>query len=270
MTCIDCYAVNKIGENQMDRKIFEISFSENNTPDWQCPTCGNGLLRIIKGTFFKNETSISIKAHSDDAWEPNWIEYTYSCLLQCTNNRCKGNVSNIGIGMVNWDMVQDEHDYPNEVYRDLFKPLFFNPPLKIIRIPNKAPEIVSEALNSSFALFFCSPSAASNHVRTSVEELLTDLKVKRFELSRGKRRSISLNRRIELLPAKYLGFKDLLLAIKWLGNAGSHSWKEVKFDDVMDAYEIMEHLLAEIYDSRTMKVKALAKKVNTSKGPKKK
>ncbi len=61
----------------------------------------------------------------------------------------------------------------------------------------------------------------------------------------------------------------MLFAIKWLGNAGSHSLDEVSFDDVMDAYELISHVLDELYLSRKKKLSALAKKVNKRKGPKK-
>jgi hypothetical protein len=62
--------------------------------------------------------------------------------------------------------------------------------------------------------------------------------------------------------------KDLVLAIKWLGNAASHDGKsEVTVDDVMDSYELMEHILSEVYAPKLSKLKKLAKKVNRKKGP---
>lgn len=155
------------------------------------------------------------------------------------------------------------------MYGDYFKPLFFNPHLKLIQIPEQTPEKVSDSLNESFKLFFSSPSAASNHLRAAIEGLLTDFKVKRYETSGGKRRIISLHRRINLLPGKFNDLKELFYAVKWLGNAGSHSGETLTVDDVMDAYEIIEHILAEVYDSKSTKVKTLAKKVNKAKGPKK-
>ena len=54
----------------------------------------------------------------------------------------------------------------------------------------------------------------------------------------------------------------------WLGNAGSHEGTELSNNDVLDAYEIMEHLLAEIYNNKGARLAALAKKVNRNKGPK--
>ena len=40
-------------------------------------------------------------------------------------------------------------------------------------------------------------------------------------------------------------------------------------DDVMDAYELTEHILEEIYETKSKKLKAIAKKVNKKKGPSK-
>lgn len=60
----------------------------------------------------------------------------------------------------------------------------------------------------------------------------------------------------------------MLFAVKWLGNAGSHEGTELSANDVLDAYEIMEHLLEEIYSQRSTRLQAIAKRVNRNKGPK--
>lgn len=252
----------------MNRKIFKLPFTEEAVPSWQCPTCQTGFLRIKEGTFFSEETSLSKKAHDHEAWDPDWISSVYSCLLECLNKSCKEIISNTGKGFVDWDIEQDEHGYPVQVYCDFYKPLFFHPHLKLISVPENAPGEVKEKLNESFRLFFSSPSAASNHVRAAIESLLNNLNVNRYRVSNGKRRLISLHQRIDLLPSKHAELKDLLIAVKWLGNAGSHSGKELSADDVMDAYEIVEHVLSEIYEKKSVKLKALAKKVNKAKGPK--
>ena len=62
--------------------------------------------------------------------------------------------------------------------------------------------------------------------------------------------------------------KDLILAIKWLGNAGTHDGgAKVTLDDVMDAYELTDHILQEVYSPKLAKLHKLAKKVNKQKGP---
>jgi hypothetical protein len=189
----------------------------------------------------------------------------------CTNDQCKEVVSNTGIGSVDWDVYEDVNGEPTQQYDDFFRPKFFEPPLMLLDIPPECPASVSFPLRESFQVFFSLPSAASNNVRIAIEELLTELKVKRFSTVNGQRRFISLHHRINLLPEKYAQFKELLLAIKWLGNAGSHGEGEGKgaitMDDVMDVYELTQHILDEIYTPKTKKLFAMAKRVNKKKGP---
>jgi hypothetical protein len=253
----------------MDRNALKLQFALDKSPDWVCPTCKKGVLRIKKDTFFKEEDSLS-RDHSHEAWDPDWITYVYSCLLVCTNDQCKEIVSNVGVGSVVHHIYEGCRGEPMEAYTDFFRPKFFEPPLALINIPDKCPESVSGPLAESFRLFFSVPSAASNNVRIAIEELLTDLKVRKTTLVRGKRRLITLHQRIDLLPTKHANLKDLILAIKWLGNAGSHGNSgndAITMDDVMDSYELTEHILHEIYAPKTKKLAALAKKVNKKKGP---
>lgn len=252
----------------MDRKTLKLPFTLERTPSWVCPTCETGLLRIKKETFFKEESAAS-QNHSHEAWEPTWIEYVYSCLLTCSNDQCQEKVVSIGTGSVDEDYGEDENGNPTQEWFDYFKPKFFQPPLKLLDIPSNCPDSVSTPLLESFRLFFSAPNAASNNVRIALEELLTELKVKRFNVVKGKRYPINLHQRIGLIPAKFGELKDLILAIKWLGNAGSHAHADggVTMDDVMDAYELTEHILHEIYGRKKTKLVALAKRVNKKKGP---
>jgi hypothetical protein len=251
----------------MDRKLYKLPFPEGRSPDWMCPTCGKGVLRIKNGTFHREELRDSREAHSHEAWDPEWIRYVYSCLLECTNDQCKEIVANSGKGDVGYDVIQDHNGNLDEVYADFFRPTFFEPPLVLIQIPDDCPSQVASPLRDSFRLFFSNPSAASNNVRVALEELLTELGVKRFVVKNKKRSYIPLHTRIGLLPLKYADIKDLFVAIKWLGNAGSHAGGVVTLDDVMDAYELIEHVLQEIYAPKAKTLKALAKRVNRKKGP---
>lgn len=254
----------------MNRQALKLPFSVSRTPDWQCPTCGTGILKIRADTFRKDERRHS-RDHSQDAWDPDWIQYIYSCLLTCTNEDCGETVCSAGIGSVDSCVFEDANGEIEQNYDDFFRPKFFEPHLELIPIPEKCPKSVCEPLRESFKLFFLSPSAASNSVRISIEELLTNLKIKRYNIIKGKRRLISLHQRIGLIPAKHDALKDMFLAIKWLGNAGSHGAGagsgEITIDDVMDSYELMEHILQEIYEPKTKKLMAIAKKVNKKKGP---
>lgn len=251
----------------MDRRTLKFPFTLENAPDWICPSCGKAPLRIRKDSFAKEERRHS-RDHSHEAWEPEWIEYVYACLLVCSDDQCKEVVASGGTGSVDWSVFEDEHGVPDQVYEDHFRPKFFQPHLKLFPFPKDCPESVTKPLEDSFSLFFSAPHAASNNVRIAIESLLTELKIRRFNLVGGKRRFVSLHQRIALLPPKYAHLKDLILAIKWLGNAGSHDGgAEVTLDDVMDSYELTEHILQEVYAPKLAKLHKLAKKVNKKKGP---
>jgi len=233
----------------MDRKIFKLPFTKEKIPEWICPTCKKGVLHLKDGTFSSEESSLSKSAHNHEAWEPEWIQLVYSCLIECSNSSCKEIIASSGSGTVDWDVTYDHMGNPEQEYFSYFKPKYFQPHLKLFDYPETTPDDVADEIDQSFALFFCNPSSASNHIRIAIEHLLTHLKVKRFERN-GKLRPLNLHRRIELIPEKHRNLKELLFAIKWLGNAGSHANKEVSNDDVMDAYEILDVVLHEIYESK--------------------
>lgn len=253
----------------MDRKLYKLPIGKSGITHFPCPTCGKGSLKIRHDTFHFEETNESKKAHGHDAWDPDWVELVFSCFLECSNEGCKDVVASTGVGSVSEHYIYDEYGNPEDMdYREDFTPTYFVPHLKIFAIPNGAPADVKEEIEKSFALLFCDPQSAANHVRTALEHLLTQLKVKRYSTSNGKRRFLSLHNRIQLLPSTLQHVQDLFFAVKWLGNAGSHSNSAVTIDDVFDAYELMEELLNEMYANKRKQAKSLAKKINKRKGPK--
>ena len=251
----------------MDRQILKAQFAFHRPPDWACPSCENGILRIEKESFVAGETYYS-RDHLRELWDPDQVKYVYSCLLYCTS--CHEVVACSGTGSAY--LAYEDSDVEGEPelgYLTRYTPTVFEPALRIINIPENCPESVAGPLNESFKLFFASPSAAANSIRVGVERLLTELKIECFEMKKGKLRIISLHQRISLIPPPHQGLKHLLLAIKWLGNAGSHAQGEISVDDVLDAYEMTEHVLEQIYPDqrRAMKMNAIATEVNRKKGP---
>jgi hypothetical protein len=137
----------------------------------------------------------------------------------------------------------------------------------MIEIPKAVPADVREQLIKSFQLFWSDVESCANRIRASVERLLKHQRIKAKKLARsGKRVSLSLHERIQLFEAKDKGLAENLMAVKWLGNAGSHT-SPIQADDLLDGYEIMEHVLAEIYTLRTKNVTRLSKKINRTRKP---
>jgi hypothetical protein len=250
----------------IDRKLYKGYFTKEDMSKWQCPTCNSSALKVVDKQFIKKHNSATeINYHEDWFDSPEMIVYTFTTLLSCTNPQCKEVVSCSGTGYVE-EEYYTEYGHSERRYVDCFKPVFFYPPLHIFTIPDDTPENVKDAIISSFSLVFNNQSATANQIRIALECLLTHLKVKRFETVKGKRKRLNLHKRIELLPEKYKKIKEVCLAIKWLGNAGSHCDDTMSFDDVFDGYDMLSFVLEELYDNKHEHVKKLAKRINEKKG----
>lgn len=229
--------------------------------------CRAGHLTLDPKHLLKSETAESTREHKHEAWEPDWIRYVFSCIFWCNNPNCREPITCAGTGSV--DIVEYEDDEFGWIQKtnDKFTPQYFEPPLTLMDIPENCSAEVYGHLHQSFALFFADPGASLNCARAAIEALLTDLGIKRFAVINGKRKPISLHHRIQSLPSKHKELVDLLLAVKWLGNAGSHDGEKPTGADVRIMYDLLEHVLSEIYEGKSKKLKAIAKKVNKKKGP---
>jgi len=249
----------------MDRILLKSRFTKDKIPAWLCPTCRSGILNPKKDGFVYSETADSKNSHKHEEWEPEWVDYTYSMILECSNKNCREIVSSSGIGSVEGDWGMGMEGFPEPSFYDTFTPKYFYPSLILFNYPEEVEDDVKQELKESFELFFCNPSSSANHIRSALEKLLNHLKVKRFETSKGRKKFVVLHKRIEIISSKYPNLTDHFLALKWLGNAGSHSHKKITTDDVIDAYDIFEFILNELFKSKSLK--KLVKKINKKKGP---
>ena len=252
----------------MNRALYKSSFRSDHLPAWVCPSCERATLEVPKGGIRSFETNASRRDSEHPDWEPEWTRYVYRGHFQCPS--CREFIMSAGKGVVDWFEAEDRYGNPVQVHFDSFSPEVFIPHLRLFEIPDDTPKSIVEHLHQSFSLFFCSPESAANQVRVALENTLTALKVKRFRIVGKRRKFIALHNRIDLLPAKYESVRELFFAIKWLGNAGSHGGSAIFKDDVLDAYEMMELLLLEIYGTKGASVRKLAKKINRKRGPQKK
>jgi hypothetical protein len=252
----------------MDRTPYLLPFNVDSVPEWICAKCRKGFLTIDKKSMVSVETPESIRNKQHEEWEPDWIRSIFSCVFQCNNPMCRQPVSCCGSGRVNQYEYEDEDNGWVQETEDVFTPQYFHPPLILMDIPSKCPKEVSQHLYESFALYYADPAASLNCMRSAIEALLTDLGIKRFVIVKKKRKSISLHQRIQLLPPKYQAHANMLMAVKWLGNAGSHDTGVIPDDaDVRMTYDLLEHILSEIYVGREKILMQAAKKVNKRKGP---
>ncbi|NEM19158.1 DUF4145 domain-containing protein, partial [Escherichia coli] len=61
---------------------------------------------------------------------------------------------------------------------------------------------------------------------------------------------------------QYAPYKDTLMAIKFLGNAGSHTYDEVNIDDIEAAFEIMEYVVNDLFSGKKESIDILTKRLH--------
>jgi hypothetical protein len=250
------------------RAVWENRFTEDNIPSWTCPSCNHGKLTSEKKTIKKFEAISSKNARKNEDWEPDWIFGQFTGVLTCNNKKCGDIVIVTGRMNVHGDYEQDEQfEGYDLVFVEYLYPKIFIPPLNIFNIHKDVPKDISNTIRDSFNLFWIDTSSCGNKIRTVVELIMDEHKVTKIYTNRGKRREHSLHKRIELFKAQKPDEGQMLMAIKWIGNSGSHVNDELNKDDILDAYEMLEYVTTKLYEKDTQRIKALSKTINKRKKP---
>lgn len=258
-----------------NRGFWLRSFREGSFPNWPCPRCYKGILRPLDNGFQYGETGDTQEDLIDSNGTMKLSDYAfhYSVLLRCDN--CYEHLASGGSGFTHEYVLQDDNDNvilddsgnPEMDFVNWFCPEFFYPPIHIFRIPSQCPESVKKEIIASFKLFFMEPPASANSVRKAVEEILTQQNIKRYTITKKRKRvKIRLHERIVEFEKTNPTVAKMLFAVKWIGNEGSHSG-ELKKNDLLDAYEILEIILDELYVGYRKQVNKKVATINQTKKP---
>ncbi|MCB9183261.1 MAG: DUF4145 domain-containing protein [Flavobacteriales bacterium] len=226
-------------------------------PHWTCPTCNEGSLELLKDEVRTWETGASMIWRELEDWDPDWRRGTFHLVLKCSRDWCNELV--VSLGTITWE----ENGAEIETVR--FTPAYFHPPLKFIKVPEKAPHIVHRTVRDAEELVFADPSASGNKIRIAVEQLMNHYRVRRFP-KRGKRRAIPLHLRLAEFGKNHPEEAEMLTACKWIGNVGSHDQRGLTFRQVMDGLEILEYVMQELFDDKAERIKRRVKEVNRRRG----
>ncbi len=232
---------------------------ENKVPEeYKCSHCGSGRLHFEENSFCKAELKDSIASYEYPDWEPEWVELVFSGILTCKNCNEKYTVS--GIGALEQDYDHETDSSPN--YTPFYTPKYFNPPLDIFNIPKNTPSELKKFIKSAFSLAWADFPAAGNRLRAALEIIVDDL----IQETKPKR---SLGNKINNIPDDNSDIRELMNAIKWLGNDASHEAKLTECD-LAFAFNATELILKKQYpdtdaDKKTT-ILAHAKEINKVEG----
>lgn len=252
----------------MDTRLWsQKSFTENYLPDWRCPSCQNGILKLVPELFHFEETIESKKIQKAPFWDPSYLHYSFIGYLECIV--CHQRVSFCGDGNV--DEVE-EYDEAEDINvprtMQIFTPQFFSPPLLIIAIPPKCPDKIKKEIHKSFCVFWVDPSSCANRIRVVVELIMDNYKVKKYAIIKHRRTKLSLHKRIEIFTVKKPDIGGFLLSTKWICNEGSHPG-DLERDDVLLAYHWLEDSLYQLYDDKVGLMKKISEEINKRRGKRK-
>ena len=245
---------NKEQLEYKNRKFIK-AICQNKIPSsYRCSSCGDGHLEFIKGSFSSHETKHSLAGHDEDCWDYGWVELIFSGALRCRN--CNESYVVSGTGGVD----EDFNEIEGRFYSEYFLPKYFHPEIFVFEIPLKTPEAIRDIIISSFRLSWADFSASGNKLRVALELMVNDL------ISNPKANE-TLGNKINRIPNSHSTIRDMMNAIKWLGNEASHEAK-LKECDLAFAFDTIELILKDLYPDEQKKNSILKHVglVNTAKG----
>ena len=227
----------------MNRELYIKEFvSEKQPGGWPCGECFAGTIQIKDNFIFTKDGS-------------------YAGHFKCTNPACLKDYTSVGKTTYYSQYFRGEvqKQFVGTKYKR-FYPTFFTPTLCLFKLPKELSLKISSAIENSFKLFWTDANSSGNAIRIALEYLMDDLGVSQD----GK-----LHSRIERFQKTNQELGDLLMAIKWIGNAASHG-DDLNKNELLDAYEILFQFFAKYYpDEKFEKIKLKAEEININKGIKK-
>jgi hypothetical protein len=252
-----------------DLRLLADEFSETDGwPDLPCPACTTGSLALKDDQPVTTEQSrVSRLMCQHEVAEPDWISGYFHGALHCSRPSCGEVVAVVGeFQVADGPCVEDDYD---SQYEKRYRVHCFVPALSLIREDDAFPQPVMQLVVAASAVLWMDPSSAANRVRAAIEELLTLQGVPKLHVSKnGKRLRHTAHKRIELFKErkpKFAEAADLLMAVKWIGNDGSHG-SELGVGEVLDGVELLNHALELIYDTSAADLKKKAAEINKRRG----
>lgn len=238
-------------------KAIQLSkrFGDSLDVEWPCPACGQRTVQILKDSFTIRSNLATLQQQNMEWFEADMEESVFSCMASCSRQACGEVVACIGEsqGGIYWD----EHTHKDVFYR-MHRPVSFHPTLSPVVITDKCPQEIAGPLYASFSIFLMQPGSAANLIRIAVEQLLNAIGIPKLD---DKSKRINLHQRIDKLDGQYASYRNTLMAIKFLGNAGSHEYDEVIIEDIETAFEMMEYVVNDLFSGRKESIEVLTKRL---------
>lgn len=160
---------------------------------------------------------------------------------------------------------QTDQDFGGVRYSKYYTVKQVSPPPRLMRLPSTTPASVQDGVARAAAVLFADPGLAATALRLVVEQFLTSEGVPATRPNGG---FVSADHRIKAWrdgSEDRSRVADLLLAVKWIGNAGTHSLSKLTVEEVLNGVEFLDEAFHALFVGPD--VDARAKAVNAARGP---
>lgn len=253
---------------EIDKDSFEEYFTYDQLPNWLCSTCKKSRLVFESNKIIVCQTNAS--KEYDRNWvgeEPYYLANHFHGTIKCSDSKCNEIYTIAGRFIIEEDFDEEEEQIFN---KESYYTEYIYPIVNIFKLPEDTPWEVEEAITIAFKVFWIDKAACANAIRKSVEIILTDKKVNKFKKHLNKPRTkFTLHQRIDIFEKRNDENSDVaqhLMAIKWIGNTGSHDG-DISNDDLLNGFELLNYSLEKLYGSRDKEIQQMTKYINKRRKP---
>lgn len=236
-------------------------------PSPRCPECMAGTVSFGEPTEFVTAGMRLAREH--DFYEPEWERGTFVAQGTCGASHCQQVVIASGTWSVGYKTTGGYPQSYSDQFATFYRVRQIHPPIRLMELPdrdvNEALGGVAEGLLTAGAVLFTAPGLAATALRGCIERFLTS---EGIASKTGKGGFRPLDQRLvewRGQDATRDGVADLMLAVKWLGNTGTHEDSALTADDVMEGVRLLNEAFHRLYVSHAITAAAAA--INASKGP---
>lgn len=251
----------------VDAELFKMGKSIESGQSWPrplCPSCPVGHI-----DFASPQEHESLKSEREHPYfDPEWIHGTFDIQGRCTNPGCLQVVHAAGDYQVEHSRsfdISEIGEFMGVPYSAYYSIRQVHPPLLIMSIPKSAPSEIREAIVRASRVLFADPGLAATALRATVERFLT---VEGIPAVTASGKFQTAHQRInewKTIEPKRESVAELLHAVKWLGNVGTHEDSKLKSVEVLEGAKLLDEAFHRLFDSPD--IDKYARAVNSAKGP---
>jgi len=202
----------------------------------QCPVCENGVLEIKEDNVcYVDYDSNNKKVMKNEIYGDGDLQYGFHGVLECENPTCHEKIVFAGYSWI--DEKPSREDYDLESYSALSIEYIERPP-HLIKINDKIPKEIYDALLESFRLYWIDLDSCANKIRVCLELIINSYFTDKEIPPRP------LGERIGNLKGKKPQLKKCLDEAEWVGSS-AYLTDEIKENDLCNGYEMLKCVLKE-------------------------